>query len=39
MEQGVVYWRRYLVAFALMALAAGSTAGATYVLGQVITQA
>src|SRR5215468_5491575 len=39
MEQGIVFWRRYLVAFALMALAAGSTAGATYVLGQVINQA
>src|SRR5712671_6182001 len=39
MEQGAAYWRRYLVAFALMALAAGSTAGATYVLGQVINQA
>ncbi len=38
-EQGIIYWRRYLVAFALMALAAGSTAGATYVLGQVINQA
>ena len=38
-EQGLVYWRRYLVAFALMALAAGATAGATYVLGQVINQA
>src|SRR6201987_6046171 len=39
MEQGVVYWRRYLVAFALMAVAAGATATATYVLGQVINQA
>ena len=39
MEQGVVYWRRYLVAFTLMAAAAGATAGATYVLGQVINQA
>ncbi|MGY4571697.1 MULTISPECIES: ABC transporter ATP-binding protein [Bradyrhizobium] len=39
MEQGVTYWRRYLTAFALMAVAAGSTAGATYVLGQVINQA
>lgn len=38
-EQGIIYWRRYLVAFALMAAAAGSTAGATYVLGQVINQA
>ncbi|SDF38198.1 ATP-binding cassette, subfamily B [Bradyrhizobium brasilense] len=39
MEQGIAYWRRYLTAFALMAVAAGSTAGATYVLGQVINQA
>ncbi|MCC8949059.1 ABC transporter ATP-binding protein [Bradyrhizobium sp. Arg62] len=39
MEQGITYWRRYLTAFALMAVAAGSTAGATYVLGQVINQA
>ncbi|MGF6425543.1 ABC transporter ATP-binding protein [Bradyrhizobium elkanii] len=38
-EQGITYWRRYLMAFALMAVAAGSTAGATYVLGQVINQA
>src|ERR1700752_3791544 len=39
MEQGIVYWRRYLTAFALMAAAAGATATATYVLGQVINQA
>jgi subfamily B ATP-binding cassette protein MsbA len=39
MEQGVTYWRRYLTAFALMAVAAGATAAATYVLGQVINQA
>ncbi|AUC98281.1 MULTISPECIES: ABC transporter ATP-binding protein [Bradyrhizobium] len=39
MEQGITYWRRYLMAFGLMAIAAGSTAGATYVLGQVINQA
>ena len=38
-EQGLVYWRRYLQAFALMAVAAGATAGAAYVLGQVINQA
>jgi ATP-binding cassette, subfamily B, bacterial MsbA len=38
-EQGIVYWRRYLIAFALMAVAAGCTAVATYVLGQVINQA
>jgi ATP-binding cassette, subfamily B, bacterial MsbA len=39
MEQGIGYWRRYLTAFALMAVAAGATAAATYVLGQVINQA
>jgi ATP-binding cassette subfamily B protein len=39
LEQGIVYWRRYLTAFALMAVAAGATATATYVLGQVINQA
>ena len=38
-EQGLAYWRRYLVAFALMGVAAAATAGATYVLGQVINQA
>ena len=39
MEQGITFWRRYLMAFGLMAVAAGSTAVATYVLGQVINQA
>ena len=39
MEQGIVYWRRYLIAFSLMAVAAAATATATYVLGQVINQA
>src|SRR6266571_2392893 len=39
MEQGVAYWRRYLIAFALMGLAAGATAGSAYILGQVINQA
>jgi ATP-binding cassette, subfamily B, bacterial MsbA len=38
-EQGLAYWRRYLMAFALMAVAAGATAASTYVLGQVINQA
>ncbi len=38
-EQGLVYWRRYLVAFALMGVAAGATAGSAYMLGQVINQA
>src|SRR6201987_427113 len=39
MEQGVSHCRRSLTAFALMAVAAGATAAATYVLGQVINQA
>src|SRR6478736_4456130 len=39
MEQGVVYWRRYLTAFVLMGVAAGATAASAYVLGQVINQA
>src|SRR5262249_22507150 len=39
MEQSVGYWPRYLLAFFLMAVAAGATAAATYVLGQVINQA
>jgi subfamily B ATP-binding cassette protein MsbA len=39
MEQGIVYWRRYLVAFLLMGVAAAATAGSAYVLGQVINQA
>ena len=39
MEQGIAYWRRYLIAFALMGVAAGATAGSAYVLGQVINQA
>src|SRR6202011_410040 len=38
-EQGLAYWRRYLLAFALMGIAAAATASATYVLGQVINQA
>src|SRR5947207_13620965 len=39
MEQGFVYWRRYLTAFALMGVTAGATAGSAYILGQVINQA
>ena len=38
-EQGLTYWRRYLLAFALMAVAAGATAGSAYLLGEVINQA
>ena len=38
-EQGLAYWRRYLLAFALMAVSAATTAGSAYLLGQVINQA
>jgi ABC-type multidrug transport system fused ATPase/permease subunit len=38
-EQGASYWRRYLLAFALMAVSAGATAGSAYILGQVINKA
>ena len=38
-EQAITHWRRYLLAFALMAVAAGATAGSAYILGQVINQA
>src|SRR4051812_11533412 len=39
MEQGIAFWRRYLVAFALMGLSAAASAGAAYILGQVINKA
>jgi ATP-binding cassette, subfamily B, bacterial MsbA len=39
MEQAVVYWRRYLLAFVLMAVSAATTAGSAYLLGKVINQA
>ena len=39
MEQAIIYWRRYLVAFALMAVSALTTAGSTLLLGDVINQA
>jgi subfamily B ATP-binding cassette protein MsbA len=38
-EQGLVYWRRYLMAFALMGVAAATTAGSAYLLGEVINKA
>src|SRR5450631_4642412 len=38
-EQGVAYWRRYLLAFMLMGISAATTAGSAYLLGQVINQA
>ena len=38
-EQGAAYWRRYLLAFALMGASAGATALSAYVLGLVINKA
>jgi ATP-binding cassette subfamily B protein len=38
-EQGMAYWRRYLAAFALMAVSAATTAASAYLLGEVINQA
>jgi ATP-binding cassette subfamily B protein len=38
-EQGVAYWRRYLVAFLLMAVAAGAIAFSTYLLKDVVNAA
>src|SRR6266853_5524172 len=39
MEQAATYWRRYLLAFGLMAVSAATTAGSAYLLGEVINQA
>jgi subfamily B ATP-binding cassette protein MsbA len=39
MEQATAYWRRYLAAFALMAVSAVTTAGSAYLLGEVINKA
>jgi len=39
MEQGAAYWRRYLTAFVLMAVAAGATSLSAYILGQAVNQA
>jgi ATP-binding cassette, subfamily B, bacterial MsbA len=38
-EQGAAYWRRYLMAFALMAVSAATTAGSAFLLGEVINRA
>src|SRR5262245_35372017 len=38
-EQGLAHWRRYIVAFALMAVAAGCTALSAWLIGDVINQA
>lgn len=38
-EQGAAYWRRYLAAFAMMAVVAGATALSAWLLGEVINAA
>ena len=38
-EQGLVHWRKYAIAFTLMAVAAGCTAFSAYLIGYVINQA
>ena len=38
-EQGLTHWRKYLIAFILMAVAAGCTAFSAYLIGDVINQA
>jgi ATP-binding cassette subfamily B protein len=38
-EQGAIYWRRYLMAFALMGIAAGATSISAYILGAAINKA
>ncbi len=37
-EQGLQHWRRYTVAFTLMAISAGATAASAWLLGEVINQ-
>src|SRR5215469_15376894 len=39
MEQGAVYWRRYLLAFGLMGIAAGVTSLSAFILGEAINKA
>jgi len=38
-EHGLVHWRKYAIAFVLMAIAAGCTAISAYLVGDVINQA
>jgi ATP-binding cassette, subfamily B, bacterial MsbA len=38
-EQGLQHWRKYLIAFMLMAVAAASTAASAYLIGTVINEA
>ena len=39
LEQGLVHWRRYTIAFILMGVAAGATAISAYLIGTVINEA
>jgi subfamily B ATP-binding cassette protein MsbA len=39
LEQGLTHWRKYALAFTLMALAAGCTALSAYLIGNVINEA
>ncbi len=38
-EQGVLYWKKYLLAFILLGISAGATATSAYLLGQVMNKA
>ncbi len=38
-EQGIAHWRKYVIAFVLMAVSAGCTAFSAYLIGDVINQA
>ncbi len=38
-EQGLIYWRKYAIAFVLMAISAGCTAASAYLIRDVIDQA
>jgi ATP-binding cassette subfamily B protein len=38
-EQGLLHWRKYVIAFTLMAISAGCTALSAYLIGDVINQA
>jgi subfamily B ATP-binding cassette protein MsbA len=38
-EQGLVHWRKYFIAFALMGIAAGCTALTAYLIGSVVNEA
>ena len=39
LEQGLQHWKKYVIAFLLMAIAAGCTALSAYLIGDVINEA